>query len=187
MTEEQKCLAGELYYTDFPGRHNQHLQAADLCFEYNHTKPSNMQRRTEIIHSLFKHVGKECYIEPLLHCSFGFNLSVGDYFFANNNCLFMDDAAISFGDHVLIGPGCHFYTAEHPIDPTLRVQKLERALPITVGNNVWFGGHCTVLPGVTIGNNAVIGAGSVVTRNIPDNTIAVGVPCRVVRSIHAQT
>jgi acetyltransferase-like isoleucine patch superfamily enzyme len=128
-------------------------------------------------------VGENCYVEPAFYCSFGFNLSVGDHFFANRDCLFMDDAPITFGDYVFIAPGCHFYTASHPIHPQPRNQKLEQSLPITVGNNVWFGGGVKVLPGVTIGDNAVIGAGSVVTHDIPENVLAYGNPCRVIRQL----
>ena len=122
-------------------------------------------------------------IEPNLQCSYGFNLEVGDHFFANSNCFFMDDAKITFGNHVFIGPNCAFYTAQHPIHPIQRNRKIERALPISVGNIVWFGGNCVVLPGIKIGSNTVIGAGSVVTKDIPDNVVAVGNPCRVLRNI----
>ena len=108
---------------------------------------------------------------------------MGDNFFSNNNCNFMDPGKITFGNDVFIGPNCGFYTAHHPIHPELRNELYEYARPITVGDNVWFGGSCVVVPGVTIGSNVVIGAGSVVTHDIPDNVVAVGNPCRVLRPI----
>ena len=182
MTELEKCNAG-LFYEDSPERMQLHLKSADACFDFNNTRPSQLQQREQILRDLLKHVGEDFYVEPTFYCSFGFNLSVGDHFFANRECLFMDDAPITFGDYVFIGPDCHFYTAHHPIHSALRNQKLEQGRPIQVGDNVWFGGHCTVLPGITIGSNVVIGAGSVVTRDIPDNVVAAGNPCRILRQI----
>lgn len=183
MTELEKCNLGLFYQTDFPGRWEQHLEAADACWEFNRTRPSQLAQRDRILRKLLGSAGEDICIEPTLQCSYGFNLFVGDHFFANNNCMFMDDVPIRFGSHVLIGPNCAFYTARHPLHPLPRREKLERALPITVGDDVWFGGRCTVLPGVTIGDGAVIGAGSVVTRSIPANVIAVGNPCRILRPI----
>lgn len=183
MDEFEKCNAGLLYDTKFAGRETMHLQAADLCYAYNNTRPSDLRRRDEIIRQLFGKVGKDCYVEPNIFCGFGFNIEVGDHFFANNNCNFVDPGKITFGDYVFIGPNCGFYTAHHPIHPALRNQFYEYAFPITVGSSVWFGGNCVVLPGVTIGNNVVIGAGSVVTHDIPDSVVAAGNPCRVLRAI----
>lgn len=183
MTEWEKCLSGFMYDTSFPGREEAHLKAADLCYEYNHTKPSDMKKREEIIRKLFGKAGKNIYVEPNIFCGFGFNIEVGDNFYANNNCNFVDPGKIFFGDNVFIGPNCGFYTAHHPIDREQRNQMMEYARPIIVGNDVWFGGHTAVVPGVTIGNNVVIGAGSVVVHDIPDNVVAFGNPCRVFRSI----
>lgn len=183
MTEREKCQAGKLYDTTFPSREEEHLQCADLCYDYNHTRPSDVQRREVILRQIFGKVGEIPYVEPNLFCGFGINIEVGDYFFANNNCVFVDPGKITFGKHVFIGPNCAFYTANHPLDASIRNQKLETALPIKVGDNVWIGGSTTVLPGVTIGNNVVIGAGSVVTKDIPDGMLAYGNPCCVVREI----
>lgn len=122
-------------------------------------------------------------IEPSFWCDYGYNIHLGKNFYANHNCVILDCAKVTFGDHVMVGPNCGFYTACHPIDPQQRREGVEFARPITVGNDVWFGGGCTVLPGVTIGDGCVIGAGSVVTRDIPDNCLAVGNPCRVIREI----
>ena len=183
MTEKEKCQQGLLYDTTFPGREEAHLQCADLCWEYNRTRPSDMARREELLRQLFGKVGKNPYVEPTVFCGFGTNIEVGDNFFANNNCVFVDPGKITFGNNVFIGPNCGFYTAHHPIDAKLRNQLYEYAFPITVGDDVWFGGSCAVLPGVTIGSNVVVGAGSVVTRDIPSGVVAVGNPCRVLRPI----
>ena len=183
MTEREKCDAGLLYDTTTPEREQAHLQCAELCYDYNHTRPSDMARREEILRKLFGKLGKNPYVEPTLFCGFGFNIEAGDNFFANNNCVFVDPGKIIFGDNVLIGPQCGFYTALHPLDKAQRDAKLEAAYPIHVGDSVWFGGSCVVLPGVTIGSNSVIGAGSVVTHDIPANVVAAGNPCRVLRPI----
>ena len=123
------------------------------------------------------------FIRAPFYCDYGYNIHLGKNFYANHNCVILDCAKVTFGDHVMVGPNCGFYTACHPIDPQQRREGVEFARPITVGNDVWFGGSCTVLPGVTIGDGCVIGAGSVVTRDIPANTVAAGNPCRVLRSI----
>ena len=166
-----------------PGREEAHLACAELCYDYNHTRPSDMAGREAILRKLFGKLGKNPYVEPNLFCGCGFNIEAGDNFFANNNCVFVDPGKITFGDNVFIAPNCGFYTAHHPIDKEMRNALLEYARPITVGNDVWIGGNTVVLPGVTIGSNVVIGAGSVVTKDIPDNCVAYGNPCRVVRPI----
>ena len=183
MTEQEKCDAGLLYDTTFPGREEMHLQCIDLCFEYNNTRPSNMARREELLRKLFGKLGKNPYVEPTIFCGFGWNIEAGDNFYANNNCVFVDPGKITFGDNVFIGPSCGFYTAHHPIDKEMRNALLEYAKPITVGDDVWIGGNTVVLPGVTIGSDVVIGAGSVVTKDIPDHCVAYGNPCRVIRPI----
>ena len=183
MTEREKCDAGLLYDTGFAGREEMHLKAADICWEYNHTRPSDMEKRTELICKLFGKVGKSPYVEPNFFCGFGFNIEVGDYFFANNNCNFVDPGKITIGDYVFLGPNCSLFTAHHPIDAQMRNQMLEYAAPITIGDNVWIGGNTVVVPGVTIGSDVVIGAGSVVTKDIPDHVVAAGNPCRVIRPI----
>lgn len=183
MTELQKCQAGLCYDTTSPGREEAHLVCAELCYDYNHTRPSDMAGREAILRKLFGKLGKNPYVEPNLFCGFGFNIEAGDNFFANNNCVFVDPGKITFGDNVFIAPNCGFYTAHHPIDKEMRNALLEYAKPITVGDDVWIGGNTVVLPGVTIGSDVVIGAGSVVTKDIPDHCVAYGNPCRVIRPI----
>ena len=186
MTELEKCAAGLLYDTTTPEREAEHTRCADLCFEYNHTRPSDKARREALLRQIFGKLGKNPYVEPTLHCGFGTHIEAGDNFFANNNCVFVDPARITFGNDVRIGPQCGFYTAIHPLDADLRRESLEAAYPITVGDDVWFGGGAIVLPGVTIGSGSVIGAGSVVTRDIPAGVLAAGNPCRVLRPITAE-
>lgn len=183
MTELEKCNAGLMYDTTFPGREEMHLECIDLCFDYNNTRPSDMKRREEILRKLFGKLGKNPYVEPTIFCGFGWNIEAGDNFYANNNCVFVDPGKITFGDNVFIGPSCGFYTAHHPIHPALRNKLYEYARPITVGSDVWIGGGTVVLPGARIGSNVVIGAGSVVTGEIPDNVVAFGNPCKVYRAI----
>ena len=142
-----------------------------------------MKSREKILRQLFGKLGKDPYVEPNIFFGFGYNVEAGDRFFANNNCVFVDPGKIIFGDDVKIGPQCGFYTALHPLDSEPRAAGLETAEPIRVGNNVWFGGGVKVLAGVTIGDNCVIGAGSVVTHDIPANSLAYGNPCRVVRKL----
>ena len=145
--------------------------------------PSDMAARTELIRRLFGRTGKNFQIEQPFYCDYGYNIEIGENFYANVNCVILDGAAVRFGDNVFIAPDCGFYTAGHPFDVEQRNKGLEYAHPITVGNNVWIGAKVCVLPGVTIGDNCVIGAGSIVTRDIPAGSLAVGNPCRVIRQI----
>lgn len=183
MSWREDCAAGLRYDTTDPEREAEHIACADLCWEYNRTKPSDMARREELLRRIFGKLGKNPYVEPTLFCGFGSNIEAGDNFFANNNCVFVDPDKIIFGDNVFIGPSCGFYTAHHPIHAELRNKMYEYARPITVGSNVWIGGGTVVLPGAEIGDGTVIGAGSVVTGKIPANVVAFGNPCRVHRQI----
>lgn len=155
----------------------------DKCYAYNQLSPNDREAQQKILKTLLGHMGQEVTFVPPFWCDYGYNISVGDYFYANHNFIVQDGAGITCGDHVFIGPNCCFTTAEHPTDPQQRKDGLEIAKPVVVGNNVWIGAGSTVLAGVTIGDNTVIGAGSVVTRSIPAGVVAVGVPCRVVREI----
>ena len=159
------------------------LRCKDVCFQYNQLHPNDRKGQREILEGLLGAVGKEAVFMPPFWCDYGYNISVGDFFYANHNLIITDGAKVSFGNHVFVAPNCCFTTAEHAIDPEQRKAGMEVAKPITVGDNVWIGAGVTVLAGVSIGDNAVIGAGSVVTRSIPSNVVAVGVPCRVMRPI----
>ena len=155
----------------------------DKCFAYNRLNPNDRETQEKMLRSMLGKMGKEVIFTPPFWCDYGYNISVGDYFYSNHNLIITDGAEVTFGDNVFIAPNCCFTTAEHPIDPEQRKSGLEIAKPITIGNNVWIGAGSTILAGVNIGDNTVIGAGSVVTKSIPDNVVAVGIPCKVVRKI----
>ncbi len=186
MSWEEDCAAGLLYDSTASEREAEHLRCADLCWEYNRTRPSDMAGRERLLRQIFGKLGAEPYVEPNLFCGFGYNIEAGDHFFVNNNCVFVDPGKIIFGDYVFVGPQCGFYTAVHPLDAQQRDAGLEAAYPICVGSHVWFGGGVKVLPGVTIGSDVVIGAGSVVSQDIPDHVLAVGNPCRAIRPITSE-
>lgn len=184
MTEWEKAQAGYLYDANY----DKHLlekrdKCNDLCFEYNHCKPSDTTAKTELLHKIIGTVKGSAVVTAPFYCDYGINITLGENFYSNYNLILLDGAKIAFGDNVFIAPNCVFTTAAHPIDTQQRNQGLEIALPITVGDNVWFGANVTVLPGVTIGSDTVIGAGSVVTKDIPSGVVAVGNPCRVLREI----
>ena len=184
MTEKEKAAAGYLYNANYDEEITSEIgKCNDLCHEFNQIKPSDRVAQTEILKRIFGKMGENVTVNTPFWCDFGYHTSVGDFFFANHNCQILDGGQVTFGDHVFIAPNCLFTTAEHAIDAEQRNAGLEVALPITVGNNVWIGAGTTVLGGVTIGDNTVIGAGSVVTKDIPSNVVAVGVPCRILHRI----
>lgn len=159
------------------------LNCKELCRDYNDLRPKETEARRALLNRILGKVDGDILIEQPFYCDYGYNIRVGKKFYANFNLVILDEAPVSFGDNVFIAPNCGFYTAGHPIDAEERNKGLEYARPITVGNNVWFGAHVCVLPGVTIGDNCVIGAGSVVTKDIPSNSVAVGNPCKVIRKV----
>ena len=184
LTEKEKCYLGQLYDANYdPELLADRMKCKDLCYRYNQLLSSKMNERKQLILEMFKQTGKEFLIEQPFYCDYGYNISIGENFYSNVNCVILDGASVTFGDNVFIAPNCGFYTAGHPLDVEQRNQGLEYAKPITIGNNVWIGAQVCVLPGVTIGDNSVIGAGSVVTKDIPANSLAVGNPCRVIRKI----
>ena len=183
VTEKEKAMAGLEFKRGDKDLAYQRQQAELLCYEFNNIIPNDLEKRNEIINRLIGKVGKGCYIKSPFICEYGSLISVGDNFFANYNCKLIDGGKIIFGDNILIGPDCTFVTAEHPVDSARRLEGYQIFKPITVGNNVWFGAGVTVCPGVTIGDDCVIGAGSVVVKNIPGGTLAVGNPCRVIKKI----
>lgn len=182
--EKEKMLSGEIY----DANNDLHLIAErddckERCFDFNNTRPSDKEKRREIIEKLLGKTGKNFLIEQPFYCDYGYNIEVGENFYSNYNMVILDEAKVSFGNNVFIAPNCSFYTAGHPLDVVQRNKGLEYARPIIIGNNVWIGGGVTVLPGVTIGNNTTIGAGSIVTKNIPANVVAAGNPCRVIKQL----
>jgi len=184
MGIKEEMLSENLYNANYSLElENDRLKAKDLCYEYNTIKPSNLREREQIICNLFSKTKGDFRIEQPFWCDYGYNIEIGQNFYANHNLVILDGNKVTFGDNVFIGPNCAFYTAGHPLDAETRNKGLEYAKPIKIGNNVWFGGNVIVLPGVEIGDNSVIGAGSVVTRNIPANVVAVGNPCKLIKNI----
>ncbi len=158
-------------------------RTADICFEMNALPPSESGRREKILRGLLGSVGKCIVVNPPFRCDFGHNIHIGDNFIGNFNLTILDEAKVSIGDNVMIGPNCTLATIIHAMLPAQRNAGIMRAKPISIGDNVWLASNVTVLPGVTIGDNAVIGAGSVVTKSIPAFTFAAGNPCRPIRPI----
>ncbi len=184
MDEKEKMLNGLMYDANYDKaliEERKHCKI--LCAKYNNSSYSDTAYRQNILKEILGKTGENFIIEPAFWCDYGYNITLGENFYSNHNLVILDPAPVIFGDNVFIGPNCGFYTAGHPIDAKERNKGLEYAKPIKVGNDVWFGGNVTVLPGVTIGNNVVIGAGSVVAKDIPDNSVAIGTPCRVVKDI----
>ncbi|MFC7528811.1 sugar O-acetyltransferase [Actinoplanes sp. GCM10030250] len=154
-----------------------------LTTEYNDSFGRPQEEREAILRRLLREVGRDAYFEPTFRCEFGFNISVGDHFYANFDCVLLDGGGITIGDNVLFGPRVGIYTSNHAIDAAERVAGGCYAKPVTIGDNVWIGGGVTINQGVTIGDNSIVGSGSVVTRSIPSGVIAVGTPARVLREI----
>ena len=184
MTEKEKILDGALYDANYDKEIiKNRMRAKDLCFKYNTTLPSDEKALREIIKELGIKTKENFFFTGPFYCDYGYNISVGKNFYANHNLIILDGAKVSFGDNVFIAPNCTFSTAGHPIDKDRRNKGLEYAHPITVGDNVWFGANVVVMPKVRIGSNVVIGAGSHVNKDIPDNSLAFGNPCKVYRKI----
>ena len=186
MTEREKRECRMLYNAGDPQLQAEMEAAKDLCLQYNQLPASARTRRREILDRLLGRAGRGLAIMGPFWCDYGYNIEIGDNFFANHNLIILDPGRVVFGDNVFIAPNCGFYTAGHPIDAERRNQGLEYAYPITVGSDVWIGGGVQVMPGVTIGSDVVIGSGSIVVHDIPDHSVAVGNPCRVIRPITAE-
>lgn len=185
MTELEKMKQGLWYDANYDEEIvKKRYQCFDLCHEYNLTKPSCFEQKNKIMEQILGYLPKSLEIVAPFQCDYGKHIQFGEYVFVNYNCYFMDGAKITIGNYVFIGPSCGFYTAKHPLDYQRRNDGLEQALPIVVGDNCWFGANVSVMPGVTIGSGCVIGAGSIVVNDIPDNSVAAGVPARVIKTIN---
>lgn len=184
MTEREKLEAGLWYDANYDEELcRMRTEASDLAFSFNMARPGDADRRTEILQTLLGHLGQEVEILSPLQVDYGSNISIGDWSFINHGAYLMDCAPITIGSHVFIGPNLGAYTAQHPLVADERNRGLERALPITIEDDVWIGGDVKIMPGVTIGRGCVIGAGSLVTKDIPEGMLAMGTPCRPVRPI----
>lgn len=184
MTEKEKMQLGMLYYGDSDKELiEERKKAKSILFEYNNTHPTDTVKCERLIRKLLGKVGDGFLIEQPFYCDYGYNIEIGDCFYSNVNLVILDCAKVSIGSHVFLAPNVGIYTAGHPLDAETRDAALEYAKPITIGDSVWIGGGAKVLPGVTIGSGCVIGAGSVVNKDIPPHTLAVGNPCKVIRSL----
>lgn len=185
MNEKEKMEQG-LWYDANNDTYliEQRIKAKDLCFDLNQTRPREKEKRDGLIVELLGYQPNNLELISPFMCDYGNNIKLGKNVFINSSCYFMDCGKITIGDNVFIGPSCGLYTANHPLDFQTRNQGLEQALPITIGNNVWLGGNVVILPGITIGDNCVIGAGSVVTKDIDTNSIACGNPCKVIKKVN---
>ncbi|MFC6289767.1 sugar O-acetyltransferase [Levilactobacillus angrenensis] len=184
MTNRDKLHTGDLYLPDDPAIEVEQKRYLDRLFDYNQTRPSQPAQQQKILRELFAELGENCYIEPPFHANFGgHHVHFGNNIYANFNLTLVDDTHIYVGDHTMIGPNVTLATAGHPINAELRARNYQYNMPIHIGRNCWLGAGVIVLPGVTIGDNTVVGAGSVVTKDLPDNVVAVGDPCRVLRQV----
>jgi maltose O-acetyltransferase len=182
QSEKEKMLAGAYYNASDQKLVRERKRAKKLVFEFNNARPDEEDKKYEILKQLIIAKGT-FYIEAPFYCDYGYNIEVGENFYANHGCIILDVNKVKIGDNVLFGPNVQIYTAAHPIDPGERLTGKEFGKPVSIGNNVWVGGASIICPGVKIGNNVTIGAGSVVTKDVPDNVIAVGNPCRAIRRL----
>ena len=183
MTQKERMLAGLPYKAWMDGLPEERARAQRACWEFNRLPPDARAERTALLRGLFGRMGEHLHIEEPFHCDLGYNIEVGEWFYANYNCVILDVCRVTIGDNVMFAPNVAIYAAGHPVHPAARNSGYEYGQPVTIGNNVWLGGNTVVTPGVTIGDNVVVGAGSVVTRDIPANVVAAGNPCRVLRAI----
>ena len=184
MSMRDKLHTGELYLPMDDSIMKDQLKRIDRLYDFNATRPIELDKREEMLKEMFAEIGEGCYIEPPLHSNFGGgHVHFGKYVYANFNLTMVDDTHIYVGDYTMIGPNVTIASAGHPILPELREKGYQYNMQVHIGKNCWIGAGSVILPGVTIGDNTVIGAGSVVTKDIPENVVAVGNPCRVLREI----
>jgi maltose O-acetyltransferase len=183
MNQKELMLAGKLYNPHRDGLSEERHRARALQYEFNMCNPLEDHKRVAILRELFGKSGEGFWLEQPFHCDYGSNIEVGDNFYANFNCTILDVAKVTIGKNVMFAPNVSLYTASHPVHPDNRNSGYEFGIEITIGDNVWLGGNVVVMPGIHIGNNVVVGAGSVVTKDLPDNVIAAGNPSKIIREI----
>lgn len=185
MAQRDKIHTGELYLPGDPEIMEEQLRCLEKLYDYNLTRPSQQEKRENMLKEMFAEIGEGCYIEPPFHANFGgAHCHFGKNIYANFNLTLVDDTHIFVGDCTMFGPNVVVATAGHPLDPTLRADAMQYNFPVIIGKNCWIGAGVVIVPGVTIGDNVVIGAGSVVTKDIESNVLAFGNPCRVYREIN---
>ena len=183
MNQKERMLAGLPYKAWLDGLAEERLENKKRIYKYNNLPPEAEKEQEELVKEILGKTGENVHIEAPFHCDYGYNIEVGENFFANYNLTVLDVGKVRIGKNAQIAPNVSIYTAGHPIHPESRNSGYEYGIDVTIGDNVWIGGNVCIMPGVTVGDNVVIGAGSVVTKDIPDSVIAVGNPCRVVRAI----
>jgi maltose O-acetyltransferase len=185
-TEKEKMLAGELYDALDPQLSDERLNARLLIKQLNDSSEDQIEERTRILKELIPNAGEGLWLQPPFYCDYGTNIKIGEKVFFNFNCVVLDVMQVSIGSRTLFGPNVQVYTATHPLNYKERASGLEFAKPITIGEDVWIGGSVVICPGVTIGDRSVIGAGSVVTKDIPADVFAAGNPCKIIRPLTSQ-
>lgn len=180
-SEKDKMLAGELYQAFGEELFGERQSAKRRCREFNATTEEQMTERDAILRKLLGSCGANAFVEPSFRCDYGYNIHVGENFYANYDLIILDCCEVRIGSNCMIAPRVSIFTAAHPLDAATRVGGYEFAKPVKIGDNVWIGGHAVINPGVTIGNNVVVAAGAVVTRDVPDGVVVAGVPARVIR------
>ena len=184
MSQMEQIHSGNIYYPSDDSIMDKQLRCVEKQYDYNNTRPLEQEKRAALLKEMFAEIGEGCYIEPPLHSNWGgHNVHFGKHVYANFNLTLVDDTHIYVGDYTMLGPNVTLATAGHPIYPPLREKGYQYNIPVHIGRNCWLGAGVIVMPGVTIGDNTVIGAGSIVTKDIPANVVAVGNPCRVLRPI----
>ncbi len=181
-TEREKMTNGEPFLTNDPQLMKDKKAARELMALYNNSLEDETNRK-KLLKTLFGHCGEEVFIKPPFHCDYGYNIFIGENFFANFDCIFLDAAPIVIGDNCMIGPKTCIYAIEHPLDVESRKKHIGIPKSVVIGDNVWIGGGVTILPGVSIGNNTVIAAAAVVTKSFPDNVLVAGNPARVIKKL----
>jgi maltose O-acetyltransferase len=182
-SEKEKMISGKPYKAFGDELLAERQYAKEMIFDFNSLRPNQIDERNEILKRLLGKTKDKYFIEPPFRCDYGYNIEIGENFYSNYNLIILDCAPVKIGDNVLLGPNVSIYTAGHPLHYEIRNQEYEYAFPIIIGDNVWIGGNVVINPGVSIGENTVIGSGSVVTKDIPNNVIAIGNPCKVLRVI----
>lgn len=187
LTEKEKRDKGQWYdANNDPVLLKEMSDCQGWLYEYNMLRPDQIREKTDALRGILGKIGERCTVQPSFRCDYGYNIFLGDDVFINYDTVILDGAHVTIGNRVFIGPQCGFYTAIHPFSVSERNLGLERALPITIHDNVWIGGKVCILPGVTVGEGAVVGAGSIVTKDVPPYTVVAGNPARVIKTLGRQ-